>query len=638
MKKTLQILFLMVISYAGFSQTIFKQDFEGGTIEPMTAVDVDGNTPNANVANYSEAWIVIAGSNLTITDGSMVAASNSWYDPPAQADDWLITPQMNIPDSSFVLTWLAQAVDPDFADGYEVRVSTTDNDIASFTDVIWSVDQEQATEFMERRLVSLKDYVGQDIYIAFRNNSVDKFILALDDIEVKSLKARNATVVNFTSSPYNVLNEDVIISAEVLNNGSETIESIDFNYSIGGMEVSETITGLDIPTGESAVISSSTPFQPTEAISYDVTVWTSNPNGMPDGDDTDDLINGTIAGVTFVPNRKIVGEEGTGTWCGWCPRGAVALQYMDATYPDKWVGIAIHNGDPMAYAEYDAAIGYTGYPGGRVNRSINIDPGNFESVFLQEKDKVSPFTASIDATYDPSNRMVTVSTESEFVTKLDNIDFRAAVVIIENNVTGTGQGWNQANYYGSNNLELIDINGVNYANLPDPIPGEDIVYEHVARTVLGGFTGMEGSIASSVLEGDVASNTFTYEVPEEYDINNMEAVVLIFDNNTGTILNADKAEVKNILAVHEVVDESIAKVYPNPTSNRLFVDVDLVDNAEVTIEVMDMMGKIVRRDDLGSMTGHNTLSYDVTNLNAGMYLFRIKAGKLVANKKVMVGK
>ena len=55
---------------------------------------------------------------------------------------------------------------------------------------------------------------------------------------------------------------------------------------------------------------------------------------------------------------RVVGEEATGTWCGWCPRGAVALNWMDHDYEGYWQGIAVHNGDPMSDADYDNGLYY----------------------------------------------------------------------------------------------------------------------------------------------------------------------------------------------------------------------------------------------------------------------------------------
>lgn len=47
------------------------------------------------------------------------------------------------------------------------------------------------------------------------------------------------------------------------------------------------------------------------------------------------------------PDKKVWVEEATGTWCGWCPRGEVYMNYLYAKYPEHFVGIAVHQKDPM---------------------------------------------------------------------------------------------------------------------------------------------------------------------------------------------------------------------------------------------------------------------------------------------------
>ena len=37
-----------------------------------------------------------------------------------------------------------------------------------------------------------------------------------------------------------------------------------------------------------------------------------------------------------VPKQRFVVEEGTGTWCGWCPRGIVAFRHMAEKYPETF--------------------------------------------------------------------------------------------------------------------------------------------------------------------------------------------------------------------------------------------------------------------------------------------------------------
>lgn len=50
--------------------------------------------------------------------------------------------------------------------------------------------------------------------------------------------------------------------------------------------------------------------------------------------------------------RRMVMEEATATWCGWCPQGIVAIDGLKRDFPDNFLAIAIHgNGDKMAYID-----------------------------------------------------------------------------------------------------------------------------------------------------------------------------------------------------------------------------------------------------------------------------------------------
>jgi hypothetical protein len=69
-------------------------------------------------------------------------------------------------------------------------------------------------------------------------------------------------------------------------------------------------------------------------------------------------------------------------------------------------------------------------------------------------------------------------------------------------------GWSQSNAYaggGSGEMGGFEI-------LPNPVPASQMVYDHVARTILPSFTGQSGSIPSSVSMGEVHSYTFSVTV------------------------------------------------------------------------------------------------------------------------------
>ncbi|MEM7152620.1 MAG: choice-of-anchor J domain-containing protein [Myxococcota bacterium] len=151
-----------------------------------TLIDVDGQ-PAAEAVNFiNDAWVVTdafyagAGTNYA-------AYSNSWYDPAGAADDWLISPPIMIGPNA-QLQWRARAQDPAFPDGYEVRISTAGPDIADFeaNDALFTIPAENAGADYTFRTVNLSDegYADQTVYLAWRNNSSDQFVLLVDDVAV----------------------------------------------------------------------------------------------------------------------------------------------------------------------------------------------------------------------------------------------------------------------------------------------------------------------------------------------------------------------------------------------------------------------------------------------------------------------
>ena len=118
-----------------------------------------------------------------------------------------------------------------------------------------------------------------------------------------------------------------------------------------------------------------------------------------DEEPANDILNTTFSIVEYIPPKMVVGEEGTGTWCGWCVMGIVYMDSMNMKYPETWIGIAVHNGDPMIVDEYDAGIDplieYT-YPGALADRAIYTDPSYLEAAYLERMNKIAPAGITIE--------------------------------------------------------------------------------------------------------------------------------------------------------------------------------------------------------------------------------------------------
>jgi hypothetical protein len=154
--------------------------------------NVDNRVPNPQVNYVNDAWEVREDFAGSVTN--CAAFSTSWYNPVGSANDWMWTPLIGpIPTlGSTTLSWRARTYDPDYRDGYEVRVMVAPsvpsggtgvigNQITNST-VVYSTGAEETS--WVTRTVSLSGFGGQSVYIGFRNNSNDKFLLLVDDVDV----------------------------------------------------------------------------------------------------------------------------------------------------------------------------------------------------------------------------------------------------------------------------------------------------------------------------------------------------------------------------------------------------------------------------------------------------------------------
>lgn len=201
MIKFLPLLIFIQVIFVGDTraQVFYTQTFDdiggstaGGPGTYMFPADfflrnVDDRVPNTNVNVIDDAW-----ERLDDVPDDTVALSTSWYTPAGDANDFMWTPAIALSGNNITLTWNAIAYDAAFRDGYEVRIMTVEptggtgdigNQLTSST-LLLTVPAEDSNWIA--RTLDLNAYTGQTVYIGFRNNSVDQFVLAIDDIVVQN--------------------------------------------------------------------------------------------------------------------------------------------------------------------------------------------------------------------------------------------------------------------------------------------------------------------------------------------------------------------------------------------------------------------------------------------------------------------
>lgn len=51
--------------------------------------------------------------------------------------------------------------------------------------------------------------------------------------------------------------------------------------------------------------------------------------------------------------HRVLIEDFTGGWCGWCPRVTHSIEELEKTNNDKIIGVALHNGDKFAFTPHE---------------------------------------------------------------------------------------------------------------------------------------------------------------------------------------------------------------------------------------------------------------------------------------------
>ena len=143
--------------------------------------------------------------------GNYVAISRSWDGDPYNADNWLITPQ--IPLGGTLKYWVCD--DGTYHEHYDIYLSTTTNDIASFTKIYEPGD---ASATWTEVTVDLSTYSGENGYIAFRLTDYDKDYLLVDEVTItRDCQSDWATVNNIANPYYSLagLTENTLYQVEV---------------------------------------------------------------------------------------------------------------------------------------------------------------------------------------------------------------------------------------------------------------------------------------------------------------------------------------------------------------------------------------------------------------------------------------
>jgi len=517
------------------------------------------------------------------------------------------------------------------------------DEVKDYGPLTWDID-----------LLTLDQYAGSAIKLAFeyKDGAGWNYGAAIDDISISdtpiSAVRRSYLLTANGGTQFNSCAQNIEYPVEgvFLNNGYETVTSFDVAIDNDGVVTTKSFDGLNIERGQGYAYAMDDKVSVGED-DFDVTVSVSNVNGEMEEDEE---AGDNSAVITFVPiethpDKAVVVEEATGTWCQWCPRGTVYLDEMSKRFGHNFVGIAVHNSDPMELPAYNSAItsfsGFTGFPSVIYNRESILDPGDIATATLGDMAAAPAVTVEVGA--EANGTTLTSNARVRMVDANPSANYNVSIVLTEDKLTGedsAGAQWSQTNAYSGGGVGPMGGfeyfgGGVSSAMWP---------YSHVGRALIGGFEGINAVSGGFAAGESTIAELGDFSMDSDWKMENMH-IVAIVTNSSGEIVNAVSAKLNDAIAngllsvgtsTTEVFDTNLASVYPNPASDVTNIEINVGSAADVTIEVTDMMGQLVSKRNLGSVAGKQNVRYDVSDLTTGAYIFKVVAGDRVATQKVSV--
>ena len=435
-----------------------------------------------------------------------------------------------------------------------------------------------------------------------------------------------------------------VLSGTFRNVGSEIVTSIAADIVSNDETEQIALDGIALERGDEVAFTTNNVYKLSAGKSDVMVVITSINDGTFDDENLcNDSATVELYGVVASEAKKVIIEEGTGTWCGACPRGAVALERFSHNYPDTYIAVAVHISDPMELQEYDSALNFDYYPSSKVNRVVTINPALTEGPFLKQIEEPSAVSILTGGEFDVDTRLLKISLKIKALEMITS-GHRIGLVLTEDGVTGTTPDYDQANFF-SGSQDLIDIHGRNYRDLPDPVPAADMVYDHVARAMLAPFEGMQNSFPSGIAVGDHNILNFTYTVPEDFNIDKMKIISMLI-NPDGTINTGEADSIEESIengwveigsvSTYEESLNDIVNVYPNPVVDYVNVKVNLSTKSDVSLNLIDITGKSIMSKLYNNQNGLFSTIINTQSVAEGNYILKITAGENFTTKKLMI--
>ena len=225
------------------------------------------------------------------------------------------------------------------------------------------------------------------------------------------------------------------------------------------------------------------------------------------------------------PINKVIVEDYTGTWCGYCPPVAHAIYELKEVY-DNIISVGIHNNDELTIdqeSDLRSELGISGFPSARLNRTISwFDPYQISDVnsLLSEENNVA---ISIKSALENIDLEVNL----RIVSNVELVNHKLVIYLVESNLI-----YDQSNYFNY-------VEDSYFYNLGNPI--ENYSHQDVLRKSI---TNISGNTLDLIQPLTDYKFNFNVEISPDFVQENLAIVAMVVDSNNNAI-NSQFSEVNS---------------------------------------------------------------------------------------------
>ena len=595
-------------------------DFDNGIPDTLILKDYDGLTPKSGLGfPKNTAWTIWEDPNDA---EDKVVCSCSYYENKGEANDWLVIPNIALPEDSAAcqLFWRSRSAYDTYKDGYYVFITTDKLDSSTeLQEYKWKYLRTVMPINNDAKWTSwqsdMSKYAGDTVNIAFVNYTTNGWLLFLDDITIGDRESVTKGKFTLKSDKY-AINNAGKVAARLKVGILDTIASFTAQITTETDTITEMFGGLDLKPNEiyEFALETGLPGIATEVKDYKLNLL----------DNEEHCFASDSSSFTYLLNltsgKKVVAESYINNFDGYCIRAYEGYNLLRDT---PWfIGLQLHGAgvkkDPMTpenEKEYTTLLqdkyGMDDVCDVLIDRmaagEVYDDIANLSN---NRKEQFPLLESYIEGS--SYYNSIEISTKTIFALNSEELKCNYMFVLTEDSV------WNkQSNIYSGGYMG--NFNGYQYLDDIIEIHFNDVVRKTYSADTLR----FENTVA-----GDTINGNFKLALPTNIENHRMlRMTMIVTDSSNGEILNAARCSLE-----YKGEKDPTTSVIENICEENLAVtDEYVIYNAGTTAEVSvyTPCGKLS-----SFACGEGTITAALPK-EKGLYIIVVRENELTLTKKVL---